>query len=295
MSINNKNTKRRIAVIDESMLCQEAIKNTLRKNFNSSDYSLRFFKTIEEFIDKKKHNPALVILDVSLPRNREYRGNWQKEINNRIEKVLSQTKKSSIILMKDHKISLPPFLAMEERVFDCIDKINSPSFQLVESIREFFAIKDPDQIEEISLNSALQLAVIDDDVIYREGIKNFIKHNFPFEVSVNKNKENLLSNKNTYPAIILLDYFLKESDSEEQGVKNLKEIKRMYPYAYIIVLTGDHTPRIKNRSLANGAFSFIQKGKNALPTIKKTIKHILETNKLNYQHQTMSLDYIGSN
>jgi len=142
------------------------------------------------------------------------------------------------------------------------------------------------QVQSQLSNPALQKAkglpvfIVEDNPTYSYMLTYSLKEEFNFNISnFDSGEECLLNLEQQHPAIIILDYKLKNMD----GVSVLQYVKRSYPEIYVIVLTEQKNIHTAIEMMKRGAFDYLEKSKTSLDELKSSIYKVFEHMALNKQ------------
>lgn len=134
----------------------------------------------------------------------------------------------------------------------------------------------------------IKLVHIDDHLLFAQGINSLIgSENFINElVHAQTLAEGLLIVEELQPELILLDYFLPDSN----GIESLRLLNKTSPSSKVILLTMESNPDVMEKCRQEGAIGFLQKSiskkallealNNALqniPTFPTTVQSSAET------------------
>lgn len=120
------------------------------------------------------------------------------------------------------------------------------------------------------------LVLADDHVMFRKGVKRIITGVDDFEVigEANDGRELLDLLQTTNPHLIILDISMPNL----RGLEATREIKRVYPYIKILVLTMHKKKEFIQQAMAAGADGYLLK-EDADSELLKAIKTVREGNK----------------
>ena len=112
------------------------------------------------------------------------------------------------------------------------------------------------------MNEELDIVVIDDEALFREGLSNIIRAYSNMRVTYSANSsENLLkvlANEISFPDIFILDLKMKPLD----GIETTKILKKNYPESRIIILSSYYSPSFINYMVRLGVNAFLSKSTN---------------------------------
>lgn len=117
--------------------------------------------------------------------------------------------------------------------------------------------------------------IVEDDMIYREIIKNELAVNNFYNVELFSTGQECLDNLHKMPDIALLDFHLEGAIN---GVQVLRRIKGLGLSTQVIMLSSQDKVEVAVKSLKNGAYDYIIKNDVAM---NKMIQRIRKINKYN--------------
>ena len=130
--------------------------------------------------------------------------------------------------------------------------------------------------------SNVNIYIVDDDILLLKILENQFKKTTKYNILTFKTGEDFLhyyiSNpvKKTKIQIVLLDYNLSTKGSVvKDGIEILKYIKDISKNVNVIMLSGQITPIISDKSLRLGAETCIKKNENSFIRIQNNIKWII--------------------
>jgi DNA-binding NtrC family response regulator len=128
--------------------------------------------------------------------------------------------------------------------------------------------------------NALSVFIVEDNPTYSFMLSYNLEQEFNFNISSFDSGEDCLLNiEQQRPAIIILDYKLKNMD----GVSVLQYVKRNYPEIYVIVLTEQKNISTAVNIMKRGAFDYLQKSKTSLDELRNSIYKIFVDINVNEQ------------
>lgn len=121
----------------------------------------------------------------------------------------------------------------------------------------------------------IKILHIDDHLLFAQGIHSLLGNETFIDQLVHAGslKEGLKICKEIQPDLILLDYFLPDSD----GIKSLHQLKLIKPNSRVIILTMESNPDVMERCKKEGAIGFLPKSvskKALLDAIKNAMEEI---------------------
>ncbi len=125
--------------------------------------------------------------------------------------------------------------------------------------------------------TTLNLFIVDDDDFFSEILKDRLGENKVLQVSSFSSAEKCLEAINQKPDIILLDYYLNKDNPEAMnGLEALKQIKTKSPETKVIALSAQDSLKTADELLAEGAYDYVIKDKDAFRLIEKKISSIID-------------------
>ena len=106
--------------------------------------------------------------------------------------------------------------------------------------------------------------------------------------------EECLSNLDLKPDIIILDYFLDDTDQDaENGLIVLRKIKKVLPRAQVIMMSNQQNVMVTSELFSSGAFDYISKEHYANARVEqsvlKAIEHIKSNKKVTQANNRLNL------
>ena len=110
----------------------------------------------------------------------------------------------------------------------------------------------------------MKILIIDDSGMVRKSIRRFAMAEFPEAeyIPANNGKEGInqyirekLVNKTGAPDLVFLDMLMPEMD----GMETLRHLIAFDPQAYVVIVTSDIQPIVKDRAMRLGAKQFLNK------------------------------------
>lgn len=103
-----------------------------------------------------------------------------------------------------------------------------------------------------------KILIVDDDPALQEQLAWALKRDFRL-VQCLERKGALKAAAREVPDLVLLDLHLPPSQSLDEGLENVAEIRRLSPEAVVIVMTGDNNVNTPLRAVEQGAYDFFRK------------------------------------
>jgi DNA-binding NarL/FixJ family response regulator len=131
------------------------------------------------------------------------------------------------------------------------------------------------------------IGIIEDNSTLRSSIEDYLlikDHKQLF--STGKLEEVISTSYSSHPDYILLDEHLEDAS----GTNAIEVLKQKFPYAHIIIMTGDEKPQLIVNALENGASGFLYKP-FTMNQIEKVFEDIRENG--SYLHPLSATKLIG--
>ena len=125
--------------------------------------------------------------------------------------------------------------------------------------------------------------IVDDDATVVDGLKTLLKNRGYEAIGAHSGRECLDKLRRERADIVFLDIRMPEMD----GIEALKEIKRMSPSTYIVMITAFATVDTAVEAMKKGAFDYVRKPFK-LDDIKTSILNILEEIKFEKRHRVIT-------
>ncbi|MBL0105661.1 MAG: response regulator [Bacteroidetes bacterium] len=129
-------------------------------------------------------------------------------------------------------------------------------------------------------NAKPSIVLIDDDVAFSAMLSEFLRSEMNMKTDMYLNGRHFLEDyKATDTRIIILDYDFSNVDGPD-GLTVLKEIKKVNPFALVIMVSGQDNVEIAVETLRVGASDYFYKlNKTVFPNILSSIIKLLEIEK----------------
>jgi DNA-binding NtrC family response regulator len=110
-------------------------------------------------------------------------------------------------------------------------------------------------------NKIKKIFVVDDDKVYLEGLKEFIKNRLDADVECFSTISECVNRvEETTPNLIIMDFHLNTTNAQHNGLWMLQKIKGIDKSIPVVMLTREDNLQLAVESMRHGAFDFIQKG-----------------------------------
>jgi len=109
------------------------------------------------------------------------------------------------------------------------------------------------------MNLPINIAIVDDEALFREGITNLLNQNKPFKVVHSLASGQLLMDliieTGRLPDVLILDLKMLPLD----GIETTKIIRQKYPHSKIVILSSYYSPSFINYMVRLGVNAFLPK------------------------------------
>lgn len=126
-------------------------------------------------------------------------------------------------------------------------------------------------------NNNVQIAVVEDDAMYRQAIEVYLKKIPGIEVhSYDSGEQYFRHYSEVKPDVLVLDYRLNDAAgaSGMDGLDVMRKAKSIKPASKIIFLTGQGDMDVAVAAIKGGAIDFIPKSKNGLTRLVELVQRI---------------------
>lgn len=123
----------------------------------------------------------------------------------------------------------------------------------------------------------LKITLIEDDLLLREMIYDFLKKKYPFAtVSLYNSGEAAIEDLYVQQDLVLLDYNLSSKEPGRiNGIDILKELKKKFPGMPVVFVSGQENPEIALSTIKHGAWDYIIKNDNIFNRLDVTLNQVL--------------------
>ncbi|MCI5057178.1 MAG: response regulator [Flavobacteriales bacterium] len=126
-------------------------------------------------------------------------------------------------------------------------------------------------------NKIKKIFIVDDDKVYLEGLKEFIKNKISTEVECFSTISECVKRvEETTPDLIIMDFHLSTTNNQHNGLWMLQKIKNINKAIPIVMLTRENNLQLAVDSMRHGAFDFIQKGDHVFRKLEKVFERLNE-------------------
>lgn len=133
------------------------------------------------------------------------------------------------------------------------------------------------EVKSFKDNNHVHIAVVEDDVMYRQAIEVYLKKIPGIEVhSYDSGEQYFRHYTEVKPDVLVLDYRLNDvaGASGMDGLDVMRKAKTMKPGSKIIFLTGQGDMDVAVAAIKGGAIDFIPKNKNGLTRLVELVQRI---------------------
>ena len=126
-------------------------------------------------------------------------------------------------------------------------------------------------------NISLKITLIEDDLLLREMIYDFLKKKYPFAtVSLYNSGETALEDLHAAQDLVLLDFNLSSKEpGRKNGIDILKELKKRFPGMPVVFVSGQDNPEVAISTIKHGAWDYIIKNDNIFTRLDVTLNQVL--------------------
>lgn len=124
---------------------------------------------------------------------------------------------------------------------------------------------------------SLKLTLIEDDLLLREMLHDFLKKKYPFASLLLFNTgEAALDSLYEEQHLVLLDYNLNSQNREgKNGIEILKQLKNKFPSMPVVFISGQDKPEIAISTMKYGAWDYIIKNDQVFNRLDITLNQIV--------------------
>ncbi len=123
----------------------------------------------------------------------------------------------------------------------------------------------------------LRITLIEDDLLLREMIYDFLKKKYPFAtVSLFNSGEDALEHLHLQQDLVLLDFNLSSKEpGRKNGIEILKALKKNFPGMPVVFVSGQDNPEVALSTIKHGAWDYIIKNDNIFNRLDVTLNQVL--------------------
>lgn len=123
----------------------------------------------------------------------------------------------------------------------------------------------------------LKITLIEDDLLLREMLHDFLKKKYPFATLLLFNSgEAALESLYEEQHLVLLDYNLNSQNRNGQnGIEILKQLKSKFPSMPVVFISGQDKPEIAISTMKYGAWDYIIKNDQVFNRLDITLNQIV--------------------
>ena len=124
---------------------------------------------------------------------------------------------------------------------------------------------------------SLKITLIEDDLLLREMLHDFLKKKYPFASLLLFNTgEAALDSLYEEQHLVLLDYNLNSQNREgKNGIEILKQLKNKFPSMPVVFISGQDKPEIAISTMKYGAWDYIIKNDQMFNRLDITLNQIV--------------------
>ena len=124
---------------------------------------------------------------------------------------------------------------------------------------------------------SLKITLIEDDLLLREMLHDFLKKKYPFASLLLFNTgEAALESLYEEQHLVLLDYNLNSQNREgKNGIEILKQLKNKFPSMPVVFISGQDKPEIAISTMKYGAWDYIIKNDQVFNRLDITLNQIV--------------------
>ena len=121
--------------------------------------------------------------------------------------------------------------------------------------------------------------LVDDDTIFLKALEHQLQHKLRNNIKITSfpNGEEVVSNLDQKPDIVILDYFLNSQyPGAMNGVSVLKKIKQARPETIAIMVSGQDKMQVAVDTMKYGAYEYVIKNENAFLRVQNAVKNAIQ-------------------
>lgn len=120
--------------------------------------------------------------------------------------------------------------------------------------------------------SKRKLFLVEDDPIFAEMLKDYLKTKPQWEVSYFPNGEDCIREAYQEPDVVIIDYHLDNLNAAGMnGIDTMVKLKKTAPLAHCVFLSGQKRYGVALQTISHGAENYIFKDENAFNEIGKIL------------------------
>ena len=118
------------------------------------------------------------------------------------------------------------------------------------------------------------VGILEDNIVFRQTIGDFLNVSGKYQVVFSEGNFHNLAKRNfeIFPDVVLLDIHL----SDVNGIDVISSIKKMFPDAYVIIITGDKDKTYVLEAIEKGACGYLYKP-FSMKELENAISNVMET------------------
>lgn len=118
------------------------------------------------------------------------------------------------------------------------------------------------------MNHQIKIYILEDDLFFGKMIQNFLMNEGFENVELFQDEDECISAMKPEKALIIMDHHLIHST----GIEVMDQIKEINDSAQFIYLSGQEHSNIAIKALRSGAMDYIEKNKDVLIQLKKSLE-----------------------
>ncbi|MBL0339829.1 MAG: response regulator [Bacteroidetes bacterium] len=120
--------------------------------------------------------------------------------------------------------------------------------------------------------SLRKLFLVEDDPLFAEMLKDFLKSKPQWEVVYYSNGEDCVRDAYQNPTVVIIDYHLDNLNAGGMnGIDTMVKLKKVAPGAHCVFLSGQKRYGVALQTISHGAENYVFKDENAFKEIGKIL------------------------
>lgn len=140
--------------------------------------------------------------------------------------------------------------------------------------------KEKIQKSKSKIDGKVSVFLVDDDKFFLNGLYYFLSDSLSPKITLKtfSTAEDCIKAMKEKPEIIVMDYMLNsETPGAINGLAALKEINKISPKTFVVMLSAQDSIDVALETLNNGAYDYLSKSETAFLRLKNIIKNVAET------------------
>ncbi|MES2836469.1 MAG: response regulator [Bacteroidota bacterium] len=122
----------------------------------------------------------------------------------------------------------------------------------------------------------ITIFLVEDDKLYLHAVGFNLNKRKEYKIFCYSSGEDCLKNMSLNPDIVILDYYLNETNPESlDGLTVLLEIKKIKPSTIVIMLSSQKNLTVAMRTLKAEAYTYLIKNKQTLSQLNEVIDQVV--------------------